>query len=320
MNQQLVKSEEKAVEYIPFGSSDKIRLTVNIIKNIIALPTKSGKTCDDRQAMKFIMLCQAQHLNPFAGDAYLLGYDGKDGPQFSLITAHQAFLKRAEVSKDYDGMESGVIVKDKETGAFEDVEGDFYDNLTKDLVGGWAIVHHKTRKIATKRRVRLSRFSKGYGVWQDDPAGMICKCAEADALRSTFPTMLGGLHTPGEVIEVEAEPASSRTGRLVATVADQVVDNPTGNGGEPDAIETRKLERKTAPEAGKVTDQSKVADGVTGAGFTFSEFQEWADLEFPAIQAGSLASFDDLTNANAKLLVRGMGGMLAGLKAKKEGA
>lgn len=179
MSTQLVKPEEKSVEYVPFGSADKIKLSVSIIKNIIAVPTKSGKTCDDKQAVKFLMLCSAQHLNPFAGDAFLIGYDGKDGPQFSLITAHQAFLKRAEVSKDFDGMESGVIVKHKETNETMDVEGDFYDRTVYDLVGGWAIVHHKSRKIPTKRRVRLDRFQKTYGVWQDDPGGMICKCFDA---------------------------------------------------------------------------------------------------------------------------------------------
>ena len=33
----------------------------------------------------------------------------------------------------------------------------------------------------------------------DDPAGMIVKCAEADALRSAFPTMLGGCYTEEEM-------------------------------------------------------------------------------------------------------------------------
>ncbi len=58
------------------------------------------------------------------------------------------------------------------------------------------------------KRIRLSRFQKAFGVWQDDPGGMIVKCAEADALRSSFPTMLGGLYTKEE-IEHETPVAAS---------------------------------------------------------------------------------------------------------------
>merc|ERR1711991_914366 len=60
--------------------------------------------------MDFLMLCRARKLNPFEGDAYLVGYDSKDGAKFSLITSHQALLKRAELCQQFDGMESGLIL------------------------------------------------------------------------------------------------------------------------------------------------------------------------------------------------------------------
>ena len=116
----LQKQEPKSIEFVPFGAADKIKLSVEIVKNIVAVPTKSGKTCNDRDAMKFIMLCSAQRLNPFAGDAFLIGYDTQNGPSFSLITAHQAFLKRAETCADYEGMDSGIILCDKESSAISE--------------------------------------------------------------------------------------------------------------------------------------------------------------------------------------------------------
>ena len=131
------------------------------------------------------MLCKAKRLNPFEGDAYLIGYDSKDGPSFSLITAHQAFLKRAECNDEYDGMESGVIVSNG--GSLVDRIGDFTMDDDK-LVGAWARVHFKNRGHAMEKRVKLTTFNKGFGRWNIDPAGMIVKCAEADALRSAFPT------------------------------------------------------------------------------------------------------------------------------------
>jgi phage recombination protein Bet len=199
-SKQLVKTTDKEMEYVPFAAQDKIKLTIAIVQNLIAVKTKSGKTCSESDAIKFMMMCQARKLNPFEGDAFLIGYDSKDGPTFSLITAHQAFLKRAEVNPEYDGMKSGVIIR--RDGEVKDLEGDFY--LEGDeLLGGWSTIFFKTRKQPMHKRIRLKRFQKAWGIWQDDPAGMICKCAEADGLRSSFPTLLGGLYLREEVAAID---------------------------------------------------------------------------------------------------------------------
>ena len=205
--QSIVKTEDKTLtEFVPFGAQDKIKLSVAMVQNLIAVKTRSGKTCSQNEALKFIAMCVARKLNPFEADAFLIGYDGKDGPTFSLITAHQAFLKRAELNAEYDGMESGVIMEID--GKIVEEQGDFYSEGEK-VLGGWAKVHFKNRKIPIYRRVRLARFQKAFGIWQDDPAGMIVKCAEADALRSSFPTMLGGLYLREEV--GPSEPSKTTT-------------------------------------------------------------------------------------------------------------
>ena len=53
-------AKERQVEFVPFGAVDKIKMTIAIVQNTIAVKTKTGKTCSERDAMKFIMLCQAQ--------------------------------------------------------------------------------------------------------------------------------------------------------------------------------------------------------------------------------------------------------------------
>ena len=106
------RTDEKGLTtFVPLGASDEIKLTVAMVRQFVAVPTKSKKEASDIDCIKFIALCKARRLNPFEGDAYLIGYDSQDGPKFNLITAHQAFLKRAEQSPDYDGMTSGLIVK-----------------------------------------------------------------------------------------------------------------------------------------------------------------------------------------------------------------
>lgn len=186
--------ESGVVEFVPFGGDSTIKLSVKIIREYVAVPTKQGDLPDDRECMRFLMLCRSRKLNPFESECFLIGYrNGNTGNvDWSLITAHQAFLKRATTNPGFGGMESGVIVKD-EDGKMQEREGDFLypgDNL----LGAWAVVHHKDR-LPTKRKVNLGTYKKSFGVWLNDPAGMIVKVAEADCLRSTYPTMLGGLYT-----------------------------------------------------------------------------------------------------------------------------
>lgn len=203
------KSNE--VTFVPFGGDDEIKLSVIIIQKFVAIPTKTGKIPDERESIRFMMLCRSRKLNPFEGDCFLMGYEARDGSvNWSLITAHQAFLKRAEVNPEFDGFDSGVIVREGENETIIEREGDFlYPG--DELLGGWCIVHFKNRKHPMKRRLNLNTFKKPYGRWLDDPAGMIVKCAEADGLRSAFPTMLGGLYTDNErpVIEVSSVPAKA---------------------------------------------------------------------------------------------------------------
>jgi phage recombination protein Bet len=187
---------DKAVEYKPFLSEQQLTLTPRMVIRFMCKPTRSGKVVTKEQALHFCMLCKARGLNPWEGDAYIVGYDAKDGPEFSLITAHQAFLKRAEVHPEYDGMQSGVIVKRGDEIVEE--EGDFY--LDGDvLLGGWSKILFKNRSTPIYKRLRLGTFDKGFGRWNTDKAGMIVKCAEADGLRSAFPNSLGGMYLEDEM-------------------------------------------------------------------------------------------------------------------------
>lgn len=222
------------MEFVPFGAADKIKLTVALIQSTVCIPTKSGKVCTARDAVRFMMLCQAQRLNPYAGDCYLCGYDGKNGPVFSLITAHQAFLKRAETCKDYEGMESGVIICG-ENNVCTEREGDFVTE-SENCVGGWARVFRAGRK-PTYRRLSIAAMMPPYETpfWSKLKApSQIVKCAEADALRATFPTLLGGLYS-GQELDMGATVSSSG-------VADIPTPKPLF---QPPAEETREL---AAPE------------------------------------------------------------------------
>jgi phage recombination protein Bet len=321
--QAVEKKPETAdnIEYVAFGGTDRVKLNVQIVQNIIALKTKSGKTCSTGDALKFIALCRAQRLNPFAGDAFLVGYDKYDKvsqtytPQFSLITAHVAFLKRAESSPEFEGMESGIILMDGD-GNVKEREGDFR-LADEKVVGGWARVYRKGRR-PTYRRLSIAAMKPNYETpfWSEEKTpGQITKCAEADALRSTFPTLLGGLYSQGEIIEIVAEKTSPDLGmrRLVETVGN---DQPTP--ADPGNAPTDKPVTDQSQDA-KPTPQQELASIVTQEGYTFTQFQKWAVETGNVKTADSLPSFNELSDKDAARFVKAKTGLLKGLEAVKAG-
>ena len=191
-----VDADRFQCEYVPFGAKDKIKLSFDLILKWLAVKTVKGAVPSEQDLMKFLMTCKARKLNPFDGDAFLVGYDGKDGPVFSTIVAHQALLKRAETHPEFDGMESGVIVQDKE--GIKELTGDFFPDGAR-LLGGWSTVFFVNRRHPMTKRLKLSTFNKGWNLWKSNPEGMIVKCAEADALRSSFPQLIGGMYLREEM-------------------------------------------------------------------------------------------------------------------------
>jgi phage recombination protein Bet len=319
--ERLISQPSKPMDFVPFGGSDPIRLTVGIVQKLIAKRTKSGETCSQEDAMRFMMMCQARRLNPFEGDAWLIGYDAKDGPVFTLETAHQAFLKRGELHPEYQGMESGVVVLID--GVPADRESDFHTHDEK-IVGGWAKVFRKDRTIPTYRRLRLAAFAQNYGRWATDAAGMICKCAEADALRSAFPTLVGGLYLEGE-IKIDLTPAQlaganfaphrSDKSKLVevvpAATRDETAEAEAGLAPAAEAKETSK------PKPDEKTPQVQLMELVTSAGFTFSHLQAWGTETGNLPDGDSCAGFREIKTDVAVRLLRAQKGLLAGLAQAK---
>lgn len=188
---EIVKQQEPqfTVKYTPFGEKNEITLSVDMVAKFISARTASGKIASHNDIVTFMMLCKSSGLNPWIKDAYLIGYDSKDGPTFTLIVAHQSLLKRAELSSEYDGMDSGIVVIAK--GSSETIQRPGTLVLPGEtLVGGWAAVYRRDRSRPSAATVSLATYSTGRSRWSIDPAGMIAKVAEGAALRKAFPSTL----------------------------------------------------------------------------------------------------------------------------------
>lgn len=295
----VVQAEDRHVEFTPFGGGDKIKLSAAIVRKFVASKTRSGQEASDVDCMKFIMLCKARGLNPFEGDAFLQGYDSKDGPKFTLITAHQALLKRAEANPNFDGMESGVVVNTED--GVKEYEGDMvFDGHI--LIGGWSRVYRRDRSKPSYRRLALKAFNTNQSRWEKDPAGMIVKCAEADALRSSFPLSVGGLYTQEEQAVVDVTPPAEKPQAKRGQRATVVV---------PAAPELEAL--KVTPSAHReekttdATNLEKLETMLAVSGFSFDDLKETCALNVTlASEVDSWGSTEDINETEAGFILENL--------------
>ena len=240
--------------YRPFAEAQDIKISPALILKFLCRPTKNGAWPDQQQLMKFQVLCRSRQLNPFEGDAYLVGYDGRNGPEFSIITAIQALYKRAEANPNYDGIESGVIVK-QPSGEIIQRQGDFM-HPGDVLLGGWACVYRKDQSHSILERINLANRDKDYSVWQSDKGGMIVKCCEAGALRRAFPSQLSGLYVHDDKALMEASASDPQPARERAPAVDSVL-------GKTEALAGR-LKQQTQARAQRQAPPEQAPDPETG--------------------------------------------------------
>jgi len=147
------------IEYTPLGEMDPIKLSLSILLNNLVKPTKRGRKPSVQDLTAFLMLCRARRLNPFVGDAFMVGYDDGDSANWAIVTGRDAFAKRADSHPQYVGMRSGIVVRkgDEE----RDVEGAIIPKDTV-LIGGWFEGWRGDRQYSTKLRVSLATYNSGY--------------------------------------------------------------------------------------------------------------------------------------------------------------
>lgn len=257
--------EGRSVSYVPMAEKAEVFLTIGLVRQHLCVPTKTGAMPTDTDCIKYIMVCRQRGLNPWVGDCYLLGYDQNvkidnrwvTVPKFSMVVSIQALLKRAELARTlegttaFDGIESGVVVIRHDDNGVEELverEGDLVLSH-ETLVGGWARVYRKDRTRQHYQKLKLETYQRETKIWKEDPAGMLCKCAEAAALRQAFPSDIGGLFLDEE-IKAFAEQDAKLERKPSHTGAGGAIDLDTLAGKGKEKVETL--------PAGSVTDH--VAD------------------------------------------------------------
>lgn len=194
-------------------ANDKVQLTTKICREYLV--SGDGNSVTDQELVMFMNLCKFNRLNPWLREAYCIKYGNNAA---TMVVGKEAFQKRAEANKNYDGSEAGVAVVDKDgkliyrTGSLV-LPGE-------ELVGGYAEVWRKDREHSVRIEVSFEEYAakKKDGTlnsqWSGKPGTMIRKVALVQALREAFPGEIGGMYTAEE--QGVEEPAGEKDIEVVA--------------------------------------------------------------------------------------------------------
>ena len=118
-------------------------------------------------------------------------------------------MKRAVLNPQYAGMESGIIVVDKDGNVIE--RPGTFKLASEELVGGWAKVYIKNRQHPSYASVSFDEVAqrKKDGTlnsnWNGKGATMVEKVAKVRALREAFVDDLGGMYDADEIPETNSQ-------------------------------------------------------------------------------------------------------------------
>ena len=193
---------ESIMKYQASDGSEVSLSPAIVAKYIIA----GNQPATDKDIYAFMAKCQARHLNPLAGDAYMTTYRNKDGSVTSnVIVSKDYFVRTASQQPGFDGFRAGVVVLRKSDGELVYRQGSLVGKETETLVGGWAEVYDKNRSHPSRAEVSLDEYDQQRSLWKSKPATMIRKVALVQALREAYPGAYGGLYDRDEIAEQQQE-------------------------------------------------------------------------------------------------------------------
>lgn len=174
-------------------NGEEVKLTGNTVKQYL---TSGNDAVTDQEVVMFINLCKYQKLNPFLKEAYLVKFKGSPA---NIITSKEAYMKKAERAKGFEGFEAGIIIE--RNGEILEVEGSFALKTDK-LLGGWCKAYKKDRSKPYVAKIGIDEYDKGQSTWKKMPKTMIRKTAIVQALREAFPEDLGALYVEEEAGQI----------------------------------------------------------------------------------------------------------------------
>lgn len=171
-----------------------IEVTEQDVRDLMAANGTTTSNVTAQEIKTYLRLCQAQRLNPFTKDAYLVKYGTSPA---TIIAGKETFTKRAQRNPRFRGFEAGITIFGTD-GKLHRREGSMLLD-GEIVVGGWCKVYIAGYEAPMYDEVSFSEYNTGKSNWLKIPATMIRKVAICHALREAFPEDLGGLYGAEEM-------------------------------------------------------------------------------------------------------------------------
>lgn len=208
------------VQYQADNGQD-ITVTEQDVRDLMAANGTSSGNVTSQEIKTFMRLCQAQRLNPFTKDAYLIKYGNSPA---TVIAGKETFTKRAQRNPRYRGYTAGITIVGTD-GGLHRREGSMM-LAGETLVGGWCRVCIEGYDAPMYDEVSFAEYNTGKSNWLKIPATMIRKVAICHALREAFPEDLGGLYGSEEMDQARAQQAPQQSYEAPAVEAVETVQAP----------------------------------------------------------------------------------------------
>jgi phage recombination protein Bet len=220
----LVQKQEIQIELIHGFTREKVQL----IKNTIA----KGSSDDELQI--FLMQCHRTQLDPFARQIYFMkrrSWDSQSGmyiEKMSVETSIDGFRLTAQRTGQYDGQVGPLWCGS---------DGQWVDVWLKSTppvaskVGVWRTGFREPVWSVARFETYAQKNKNGdlTSSWAKMPDLMIAKCAEALALRRSFPMELSGLYTSDEMGMVSTSTVYKQEKTIHPEETSQIENNPQEN-------------------------------------------------------------------------------------------
>lgn len=233
-----------------------IEVTEQDVRDLLSASGQLAQNVTTQEIKTFMRLCQAQRLNPFTKDAYMVKYGSAPA---TIITGKDAFTKRAFRHPKFRGMEAGITLVGKD-GNLHRRDGSMLLE-GESLTGGWCRVYIDGYDKPMFDEVTFGEYSApdkyGKNGWSRMPSTMIRKVAITHALREAFPEDLGGLYSEEEM--AHAEP--------VYETDAEIVDVATTQAPQPQSVPQEDPRKALWAESATIKAQA-IAAGVKDSGIT----------------------------------------------------
>lgn len=261
-------------------------------KLLATLKATMFKNATNEEMLALVVVANTYGLDVLCKELY--AFPAKGGGIVPVVSV-DGWLKLLIRQPDYDGIE------------FEMVDGN--DGLPYSCT---ATVYVKNRSRPVKITEYFDECKRNTEPWNNMPRRMLRNRTLCQASRMAF-GFSGIYHEEEAESFIDISPSTPPPTK-VKLVASAPQESELSDAGQTASTPQPEPVRQQQPSNTSVAALEKV---IIDAGHTFDQFQRWAIESENVKSADSLASFDDVPEADAKRLLRAVKGMLAQLAAQK---